>query len=492
MKHFYLILIFSLFSNSIFCQSEGLSLIKADELMKTVTRLSAKEMKGRLAGGEGYDKAANYIADEFKKLNLKTNGDKGYFQNFNVEYNEINSCSFKIYKGKETKELELGEDYVCRVFSGSGNVKASVVFCGYGLSLPEQNYDDYAGIDVKGKIVMVFKQNPSWKLNNKEWEQNYPRDKARLAAKNGAMGMIIISRPNDKEPQKPIASAMEGENEQLENFPVVHLELSKAYDCFEGKINVVKLYQTFIDSIKKPVSVPIANIEAEIKVDAKYFKNRNTKNIVGILEGSDPLLKNEYIVVSAHLDHVGEQAGKIYFPGANDNASGSACVLQLARAMEKEKKNLKRSFIFVLFACEEHGLDGSKFFAEHPGFKYENIVAQLNLDCVGYGDSIQLGNGKSSPVLWKLANIQDSLHTRRLVRNTWDKGGADLTPLYEKAVPGIYFVTTKSYAHLHLTTDIPETLNQQLFEKVCKLAFLTAFQIAEGNYKRETVVIQKK
>ena len=491
MKYLYSFFILIIQSLSVFSQTEGLKIITIEELLKTDRFMASKELQGRLAGSEGYNKAADFMSNEFSKLKLKPLGDKGYFQNFNVEYNEIYSAELKLLKNdKSEKTYELGKDYVCRTLTGKGNIKAGVVFCGYGLSKPEQNYDDYASADVKGKIVIVFKQNPTWKINNKEWDAIYSRDKAHIAAEHGAIGLILVSKPNDKEPQKPIGSAMDGDKEELLNFPIIHIDLSIVKDFLEGTNFNIKNLQSRIDSLKKPFSVNLNN-QASIRVESKYTKNGNTKNIIGMLEGADPRLKDEYILITAHLDHVGEQAGKIFFPGANDNGSGSSAVLQLARAFSSERSRLKRSVIFVLYACEEHGLDGSKFLAEHFPYSLEKLTAQINLDCIGHGDSIQVRCGYSYPKLWKLAKIQDSLFTKRSSKETTEGGGADLQPMFEKGVPGIYLATTNSYTHLHLTTDTPETLNPELFEKTCKLAYLTAYQIAIGNYTRENKQIIK-
>ena len=234
----------------------------------------------------------------------------------------------------------------------------------------------------------------------------------------------------------------------------------------------------------------------DIEVHTKYEKEKEVVNVVGIIEGSDPDLKNEYLIVGAHLDHVGSQAcmpdrqaGKIYFPGANDNASGSAALLQIAREFsgtqekpvspKRERVEPKRSIIFVFFASEEQGLYGSKYFSEHMKFSKEKVKAMINLDCVGYGDSIQIGGGESAPTLWNMAKQIDNENDKLLVTRTWKGGGADAEPFYEKGIQTLYFVTTNSYKHLHMLSDKPETLNQNLFEAITKLAYLTAAKIAD-------------
>jgi Zn-dependent M28 family amino/carboxypeptidase len=210
-------------------------------------------------------------------------------------------------------------------------------------------------------------------------------------------------------------------------------------------------------------------------------------NVVGMIEGSDNKLKNEYVILGAHLDHVGSQAG-LLFPGANDNASGSAAVLELAKAFVKGGVKPKRSVVFVLFAGEEQGLNGSKYFVDNWKKGYNKITAMINLDCVGYGDSIQVGNGKSVPDLWKIAKDLDEISFNSMISRTWAGGGADATPFFENGIPCLYFVTTNSYDYLHLPGDKEETLNPDLFEKVVKLALLTAVEVANGNYQREFFV----
>ena len=471
-------------SVSKFPDTTGVYLIKSDNLMKTDTYLASRELEGRMGGSEGYYKAAYYMANEFKKLNLKQIGDDGYFQNLNVEYNQILSCKFYMINDNNTSRyFKLGEDFVCRGFSGSGNFTTGVVFCGYGISEP--GYDDYQDIDVKGKIVMIFKQNPVWKIDEKEWNPSL-RNKQKIAFEHGAVAIIFVSKPNDTNPQKPIGSVLDGEGEQNENFPMIHSDITIANILLEKSGNKLSDLQTIIDSLKQPNSFNI-NRAVHLEVNAKYEKERKTMNVVGVLEGTDKKLKNEYLVVGAHLDHVGIQANEIYFPGANDNASGSSAVLEIARAFVNSKEKPKRSVVFILFSNEESGLHGAGYFTNHPLVPLENIVAMFNLDCVAHGDSIHLGNGKSSPDLWNLAKKIDKNYTKLSVENTWNGGGADATPFHQKGIPCLYFVTTNSYTHLHLPTDTPETLNPTLFRRITKLCYVTAREVVMGNYNREVV-----
>lgn len=487
MKKLFGILSFIFIANSLF--SQDAKLINKAALMETVKLLSSKEFGGRLSGSEGYDKAATYMADEFAKLNLKPFGDNGtYFQYFNTEYNNIvGPCKFSLVEGKEIKkDFLLGTDFSCRGFTGSGDVTAKIVFCGYGFSQPENDYDDYKNIDVKGKIVMIFKQTPTWKINNKDWNSSL-RYRSEIAFNHGAVAVLFVSKPNDKKPQKPIGSVMDGEGKQIENLPQLQIDISVADDILSKSNNSLKSLQTKIDTTKKPLSVE-TNTTAHIIVNAKYESAKKTENIIALLEGSDPVLKNEYVIVTAHLDHIGTHANEVMYPGANDDASGSAAVLELARAFCSQKEKPKRSIIFMLYACEETGLLGSKYFAEHPVVSLNNINSQINMDCIAFGDSIQIGNGKSVPELWKMIKEIDAANDKLSVKDTWNGGGADGTPLNDKGIPMAYFVTKDSYGHLHLPSDKVETLNQNLYQSIVRLAYLATYKIAKGDYKREIVL----
>ncbi len=464
----------------------GLESIKSKSLMQIVTILCSEEFDGRLPGCEGYNKAAEFAAQSFRQIGLLSAGDENYFQYINVEYNKIDSpVVFKVITSQKSVSYVLGKDFVFRGFTGSGNITLPVAFCGYGISRPDLGYDDYEKMDVKDKIVMVFKQNPSWKINDESWGQEYPREKSINAFEHGAKGILFVSKPNDEKPQPLIGSVMHGEGEQILDFPQLQISIEAANNLLSGSGFTINECQRKIDENKTAALFYYKN-EVEIKVQTEHEQYAKTMNVVGLLEGSDPIMKDEYLVIGAHLDHVGSQAG-LLFPGANDNASGSAAVIQLAKAFQVNGTKPKRNILFVLFASEEQGLFGSKYFVDNLKINPDKIVAMFNLDCIGYGDSIQVGNGKSSRELWKISNEIDEENSNLMVEDTWSGGGADLTPFYEKDIPGLYFVSKYSYDHLHLPTDTPETLNPALFENIVKLAYLTAIEVADGNYKREAV-----
>jgi hypothetical protein len=467
--------------------------IEAESLMKDVRTLASPKFGGRLAGSPGYDEAARWAAKRFEKLGLRPGGDAGgYLQVFPLEYNAIESCRLSITPaGGAPRALAIPEDFTCRGFTGSGTVSAPVVFAGFGLSLPDRGWDDYAGLDVAGKIVLVFKDAPPFDPPRaaegvKGWgDATLPRPKALAAQARGAVGLLMVSLPKNGKVGPPIASVLHGPGEQPAGFPQQHVSGAVAAQLLAGSGATLESLAKEIAEAKAPRSRPLGS-KAAMTVVAKYRPDQPAANVVAILPGGDPELRGRVVVLGAHLDHVGTQEG-VLWPGANDNASGSAALLAVAEAFAKSHRPPRQTLVFVLFAAEEQGLNGSRWFAERMPYPPDQVVAMLNIDCVGHGDGLQLGGGKSAPHLWELARTLDAAGERITIADTWAGGGADATPFHEKGIPTLYFASTKSYTHLHQASDRPETLNPALLEKIARLAFRTARSVSDGAYDRETV-----
>jgi ketosteroid isomerase-like protein len=463
--------------------------ITSADLLDRVALLSSERFAGRLPGTEGYRAAAGAMAERFAELGLQPGGDDGYFQHLPIEYNQVlPGCRFELLpQDGPARSYVLDTDYIFRGFTGQGDLTAPVVFCGYGLSLPERGYDDYANVDVTGKVVLVFKQGPPWQLEDGGWNGlPNPRPKARTAMDHGAVAVLMVSRPNDKNPQPLIGSVMHGDGDLQADIPQLQITAEVAAELLQQAGLELSELQTGIDQTRAPASRPL-NQTVRIKVETEYDPARDTVNVVALLPGSDPRLKDECLVLGAHLDHVGTQGGQAFFPGANDNASGSAAVVELAEAFVQGEVRPRRTVAFVLFAGEEQGLIGSKYYADNPAVPLDRTVAMFNLDCVAHGDSIQLGNGKSAPELWALAKSLDRAGDRLAVDATWSGGGADAAPFHRQGLPTLYFVTRFSYTHLHRTSDTVETLNGELYQSLTRLAFRTAAAVADGQYQREDI-----
>jgi hypothetical protein len=450
--------------------------------MDTVRWLASEERAGRAAGGEGYRSAAAEMAARLAAAGLQPGADDGFLQRFAVEHNEIGRAA-RFERVGAGRPYQLGHDYYFRGFSGAGRVTAPLVFVGYGLSAPERGYDDYAGGDVKGKVVLAFKQAPGWTLDEAGWQEQWmPRAKANTAAAHGAVAMILVASPKDRY-RRAIASVLHGPGVQLPGFPQLEVTPAVADELVAGSGHTLDQLQARIDDARRPGSAPLA-VQVAIEVEASYQPAAETANVVAVLPGGDPALRDECLVVGAHLDHVGRQ-GDVVLPGANDNASGSAVVVAVAEAFAAAGAPPARTVVFVLFSAEEQGLFGSRHYAAHPFCPLERTVAMINVDCVGFGDGIEVGGRETYPELWQLVCARDAAGTPRMVDTSWPGGGADAAAFHEVGVPTAYFATHNAYAHLHVASDTPETLDPDLLESVARLVFLTAHDVAQGRYRRE-------
>lgn len=481
---FFAFFIFTILSS--FTKAPNPPEVNTQNLMEIVSYLASPELEGRLAGSPGLLKAAEFAVSQFEKFGLLPAGDRGFYQDYELEYNQIlPGSSMKLIgnNGLET-EAQPGKEYSFRGFTGAGKAKAEVIFAGYGISRPDIGYDDYKDIDVKNKIVMVFKANPSWKIDDEPWGEGSIRSKAATAKKHGAKAIIFLPTSSGWYSRMPIGSVMDGEGEHLIDFPQLEIGKELADGLLEKIGFTLAEMQEKIDIGKKPAST---NTGKQVFIDVKteYMPDQPTVNVVAMLSGSHPELKDEYIVIGAHMDHVGSQAGKVYYPGANDNASGTAAVIELARMFSTLEPKPARSVLFVLFDAEECGLKGASHFVENSPVAHNKIAAMFNFDCIAHGDSIQIGSGLSNPELFEIAREADS--SGLLIGNTWKGGGADATPFYNAGIPTLYFVTRDSYTYLHLPGDTPETLNPPLFTSIVRLGFDIALQVANGNYIREKV-----
>jgi hypothetical protein len=464
----------------------GLRVITAEAMLADVTVLAGPDFSGRLSGDPGYEAAARWCARRFDRLDLEPGGDDGtYLQRLTIEYNQIQGTPTLAVSGPDgaTVQAALGRDFACRGFTGSGTVDAPVVFVGYGVSAPELGHDDYAGLDLTGKVALAFKRMPPWQPDSLQWNSWHgtPRGKATVAREHGAAALLWVDVPREGDwaPHRgPIGSVMHGGGEYLPDMPHLEIDLALA-DRLLGREGETSRLRAVIDSLRAPRSLVLQG-RAALAVEAAYDPARETCNVVAVLPGRDPELKDEALVIGAHLDHVGRQSPDVYFPGANDNASGAAAVLRLAEAFQAAGQPPRRSVVFVLFAGEESGLVGATHHAQNPVFPPDRTVAMFNLDCVACGDSIRIGGGGSAPELWSLARTLDAAHTRRTVAATWQGGGADATPFFALGIPTLYWVTTNGYAHLHAVTDTPATLNGALYADLVRLAFRTAWAVADA------------
>ena len=362
---------------------------------KTLGYLASDALEGRGPGTAGLDRAADYIAQEFQSIGLrKMRGEKDYFQPF-----EMTTAT---ELGPKTA-LRVGEhpfsphtDFMPLSLSGEGDFHAPVVFAGYGVKSPEHNYDDYAGLDVKGKVVLAMRYEPHDALGKSKFaEQGWSSaavftEKARHARDHGAVALLIVTPPDFAKDDRLVGLAGPGGGGAVGALPVVQIKQTVAEELLRrgGSPDLATL-QKKIDETVKPASFALSGVDVTGNVDIEQTKV-TVKNVVGYLPGRKA---GEYVVVGAHYDHLGRggmaslrrrgAGGKPEIHnGADDNASGTTAIMALAAEMARQGKP-DRSIIFVAFTGEEEGLLGSRYFVDHSPVPLGTITAMLNLDMVG-------------------------------------------------------------------------------------------------------------
>ncbi|MDZ4711617.1 MAG: M20/M25/M40 family metallo-hydrolase [bacterium] len=474
--------------------------ITSEEIFQHIKYLSSDEMEGRFPGTKGDEMTDSYISNEFKKYKLKPFGEKGYLQPFDM-FTEVKLSGMNSFQ-TETAGIEnsytIDNDFIPYGFSGNGEASGKLFFAGYGISDADQNYDDYKdkngnAIDVSGKILLMMKYSPGGSSPHDNPFQKYEaaRIKVAKAREHNAAAVIFFSGPNDGEDK---LTKLGFDNvAQNGGIPVVNCRREIIEKLFtENSLNLLSV-QNEIDSVKSSNSFELKNSTAKIITNVEPVKAL-TNNVIGVIEGNDPVLKNEYIVIGAHKDHLGYgQYGSMYqgadkqiHNGADDNASGIAGVLEIAQKISSSKTNLKRSVMFICFGAEEAGLLGSAYFVKSKIFENINIAAMLNMDMVGRltDEKIVVYGTGTSPV-WD--PVLDSLNRTFIFSMTKTPDGfgpSDHSSFYQKNIPVLHFFSG-THTDYHSPSDDLEKINSEGEAKILNLVFDVAMVLDEMPAKPE-------
>ena len=368
------------------------------EWWSRVQYLAGDKLQGRLTGSAEYQQAAEYVAAQFKKDGLQPAGVNGYFQpvRFDVERVVAARSSLALVNNGHAQPLALGEDAVLSARSSQpAKLEAPLVFIGYGLHIPEAHYDDFAGpdqkgLDLRGKVVVYINGGPS-DISAALKSDARGSEFAKALARSGAVGIISIPLPKAMDfPWDRIMLLASQTGMRLAADEPKHTGsalLSASFNPAEAEKLFAGSGHTFAEVLalandSKPIPrFPLAvSLRASVVTENQQVES---PNIVAELPGTDPVLKSEYVIVSAHLDHLGVgepiNGDKIYH-GAMDDASGVAFVLEIARLMHADHVALKRSVLFAVFTAEEKGLLGSHYYATHPTVPKGSIAADINMD----------------------------------------------------------------------------------------------------------------
>ncbi len=455
-----------------------------DTLMKHVRILSSSQYEGRMAGSEAFLDAANYCAEVLASYGVKPFQEE-WGQYFQVEYNEIENCNFYTYVNDNDVRVQyvLGRDYVCSSMTGRGYTNAPVVFCGWGID--HYSYDEYGKVDVRGKVVLCLSGVPEFLPGKITDRYATLRDKAEVARKHGAVGLVCVNMSESCRPYEVQHWAWCGEGSHLMTFPVVQPTREMATALLADEQMTFDSVVNRLTETMTPQSFHLRK-SFEININAKYHPNATTANVVGVLPGYDAKLKNEYIVVGAHLDHVGIQGNTCLFPGANDNATGVAAVLEAARLLTvnapKEIEYNKRSIVFVLFSGGElQNLGSSIFVSNFP--KLRNVECFINAESIGQGDSIQVLGNKRFPMLWNIASRNDSISTKSLVKGYRTMPKGDAAPFAQVGIPSLVFTGFMGNLNDHVPSDISENVDRDLMTKNASLMAEVIYELSLGDYQ---------
>jgi hypothetical protein len=359
-----------------------------------VEALANDQMKGRDTGSPEHLKAAQYVAAQFEQAGLKPAGTQGFLQPVKFHAWKIveSGCSLDLIRNGKAEPLALGEDAVIgRGAQPAESVDAPLVFAGYGLTVPEANFDDFAGLDLRGKIVVMIGGGPSNIAGPLKAHYQNARERAKFLERAGAVGTVTIQNPHTSDvPWSRSALARFQESMQLADPSLsapdglkiaVTVNPDHAGKWLDGSGHTVDELIALVDAGKPLPHFPlIPSLRAKTKIQTRELESQN---IVAIWPGSDPVLKNQYVALSAHIDHVGVGEpinGDPIYNGAMDNAGGVATMLDMVQTLHDQKIQTKRSLLFVIVTGEEKGLLGSRYFAAHPTVTSKSIAADINVD----------------------------------------------------------------------------------------------------------------
>jgi len=483
---------------------------------QTLYYLASDELEGRGIGTAGLDRAADLIADDFHKMGLKPFPSLGsYFQPF--EMTTATQIGPNTSLAVDGRKFQTKEDFSPVSFSAEGTFEGPVVFAGYGMNSPANKYDDYAGIDVKGKVVLAMRFEPHDRNGNSRFEKDgwsaaaSLGDKAKAAADAGAVALLCVTPPQYHAGDDSLVPFARRPMTDAPKIPLIHVRQTVAQEILKrGGGPDLKELQQKIDQSGKPASFELAGVKVSGQVELKQTKAK-VKNVVAYLPGE---IADEYVVIGAHYDHLGRGGPGSLAPrsheihhGADDNASGTTAMLDIASKLIHEPKP-RRSIIFAAFTAEEEGCIGSTRFVGHPPVPLDKITAMINLDMVGRVRSTPASTNivappttlaaTSSPTSQSASGILyvggsgtaatfDAIIKKAdddspLVLKDIGKGGlgpSDHMSFALKHVPVLFFFSGL-HADYHRPTDTAEKINYAGMEEVANLVEDVAEQIAQS------------
>lgn len=450
-------------------------------LLDQVKILSAPEMEGRASGTSGGDRAARHIAKVFQQAGLRPCcGGDGYFQSFEVVTGtRLGAPNGLTLLTPALRVFAIGRDFTPLAVSADGSTEGEVIFAGYGITADNLHFDDYAGLDARGKIVLAMTGDPGAADPASPFRRpeayHYAERSHKIinAREHGARAVILVTQPGAERETLPVLSGIS----HPWGIQAVFVTRAVADALLAPSGKQLAALQERIDRDLTPQSFPLPGVKVKIEV-ALIRERGTTANVIGILPGTDPRLKDESIVIGAHYDHLGrggegslapDEIGKIH-PGADDNASGTTGVMALARTFAA-RGGLPRTLVFVGFAGEELGLLGSSHYAQQPVTPLDKTVLMLNMDMIGRlkDDTLYVFGVDSGTGLRELvARAADGLPLKLQLRGD-PFSPSDHTSFYTHERP-VLFLFTGAHSDYHKPGDTWEKINPQGMATVLTLA----------------------
>jgi len=470
----------------------ALQTIQGDDILHHARFLASEELRGRETFTHENRIAGRYIANEFRRAGLKPiDSSHTFFQNIPSPFSLVESPGVLEIDGNVLFE---GKDF--RVAAvGSNAIDAEAVFVGYGISVKE--HDSYSGVDVNNKIVVVFEGNYPGKSGSMP---SLPQLLAANAIEHGAAGMIFIrgTSPNRRKFEIPsdlslaelrfffeagkksgIIQWTSDTSEKWFRFPFVYVEKDIAKLLLRPAGKEIAAIKAEIDKLGKPQSFPL---HTRVKMQTTLTRNvRTARNVVGLVEGSDPALRNEVVIVGAHYDHIGQDGTTGYLLlGADDNASGTAALLEIARAFALADQKPKRSVLFIAFTGEERSVLGSQYYVDHPLIPLSETRAMVCLDMIGRNDPDSIGlatEGIPEPLK---SSLCDGSREFGLTLQNIDGhlGSSDQVTFMLKETP-VVFLHDGGGGFQHALGDTWDRLSPTKMEKVARYAFSLIHKLAD-------------
>ncbi len=464
----------------------------AERYLDHVRFLASPEMRGRGAGMPELDQAAEYIANRLSEIGLNPAGEDGSFmQPFEVttdaSMGERNSL--RVSRNRGSADLKVGEEFIPINFSASGEVEGQVAFAGYGATAEEFDYDDYLHFDVTGKIVVLLRYEPDFfRDDGGEGEERGRRQRGRrytrhshliakaIQARNrGAKAVLLVnSRSRGRRRDRLIRfGSVSGPTDA--GIPMVQVKADIVESWLRGSGRSLRLLQRDVEASKQPQSFALAeSLRVSLSVDVEH-ERAVVNNVAGYLPGST----DDYLVLGAHYDHLGlggqgslapSRAGQVH-PGADDNASGVAAILEIARAYAERAEKNRLGLLFLAFAGEEIGLLGSGHWTEHPTLPIENAVAMLNFDMVGRIENRKLyvGGIGTAEEFASLVERAGKEHSLRIDSSRSGYSSSDHTSFAAKKIPVLFFFSGL-HSDYHKPGDTAEKIDGEAAVRLLAVA----------------------